>query len=91
MDRGQDAFFNAEALKEHLGDRGQAVGGATGIGDHMVFAWVILLVVDPHADGDIFAFGRRANDDLLRPCADVQGRFFLGGKKTSALHHDVNA
>src|SRR3954465_7464365 len=57
VDRGDEALDDAEALEDYLGDRGQAVGRAGGIGDDRMLAGIVLVVVHTHDDGDVFAFG----------------------------------
>src|SRR5581483_225215 len=53
-------------LEKHVDDRGQTVRGATGVRDNIVLGRIVLLVVDAHDDGDVFALGGRRDDDLAR-------------------------
>ena len=59
MDGRHQAFLDAEAfLEQHVHDRRQAVRRAARVGDDVVLAGVVLLVVDAHDDGDVLALGR---------------------------------
>lgn len=48
---------------KHLGERSQAVGGATSVGDNVNVRLVLLLVDTNNEHGGVFAGSR--NDDLL--------------------------
>src|SRR5258707_10902391 len=48
------------------------------------------LMVHAHHDGDVFVFGRCADDHFLRACSDVPLRFFRVGEKTGGLDNDVD-
>ena len=57
----------------------QAIGGARGVGDHVVLRRIVLVLVDAQHDGDVFVGRRRRDDDLLhRPAQVLLGQFGLG-------------
>src|SRR5207253_10232979 len=53
VDGGHQAAPDAERLVQHLGDGGEAVGGARGVGDDGVPGRVVGAVVHAHADGQV--------------------------------------
>ncbi len=59
-----------KVLVQHLGHRGQAVRGATGVGDAEVLGRD-LVVVDAEDAGQVGLLGRGADDHLLGPCLQV--------------------
>ncbi len=77
MDGGHESALDNVLVVYHLGSRRQAVGGAGGVRDHVVDLGVVLVVVHAHHDGDVFAFGWRGDDHLLRPAGGdmVDGAF----------------
>ena len=92
VDGGHDAVHHAEALVEHLDHRGQAVGGARGVGDDVVRGGVVPIGVDAEAEGGhVLALGGRADDHLLRPAVDVGARLVPVGELARALEDDVHA
>src|SRR5690606_20974340 len=68
--------LDAPIVVQHLGDGGEAVGGARGVGHHVVLGGIVLFVVDAHYDGDVLVLGRRRNDYLAGASLQVQGRLF---------------
>ncbi len=87
---GHQAAVDAEAILQHLGHRGQAVGGAAGIGNDVVLLGIVLIVVDAQANGNILAFGRRTNNYLLAASGDMGPRLFRVGEATGRLDHDID-
>ena len=59
-------------LVQHLGDRRQAVGGAGGVGHHVVLVVLVGRVVDAVADRQVGALGRCRDDHLLGAAGQVQ-------------------
>src|SRR5882757_8577331 len=64
VDGGHQATLDGERVVQHLGQRGQAVGGAGGVRDHGLRA-VVLVVVGAQHHGQVLALGRGGDDDLL--------------------------
>jgi len=73
-----------------LGDGGQTVGGAGGVGNDAVFGTQIL-VIDTHDDGDVFVFSRGADDDLVRPATQMLAAGFPVHEFARGFHHHVAA
>ena len=88
--RGQETPVDAPGLVEHLGHRRQAVGGAGGVGDHVVLLGVVHLVVDPEHDRQVFVLGRGRDHDLLDAVSLVRDRLGGIGEEAGALHDDLH-
>ena len=58
VDGGHQPLDDAEVLEQDLGHRGQAVGGAGGVGNDVVAGGVVMVLVDPHADRQVGFFAR---------------------------------
>ena len=59
VDGGHQAGLDADAfLEQHMHQRGEAVGGAGGVGDDEVLGGIVFVVVDAHDEGFHFALGR---------------------------------
>ena len=57
------------SFEQHVHDRSQAIGRAARVADDVVPFGIVLVVVHAHHDGDVLAFARHGNDDLLRAAA----------------------
>ena len=73
---GHQAILDAEAVVQDLGDGGQAVRGARGVGDELHVARVGI-EVDAADEHRRVILGRGGHDDLLRAGVDVRLRLFL--------------
>ncbi len=73
----------------HLGQRGQAVGGARRIRDDVGAAIVVGVVHTHHVHGCIIGGGR--DDHLLGPAAEMGLGFFSGGKDTGGFANVVGS
>ncbi len=62
MDCGHQALDDAKLVVDDLGERGQAVGGAGGVGDHLHVGLVLLVVDAHHEHGGV---GRGGGDHHL--------------------------
>src|SRR5690606_472615 len=91
VDGGHQRTLNFELVVDDLRRRGEAVGRAGSVGDDVVVGRVVLLFVDAETNGDVFAFGRSRNDDLLRARFQVLGRRVTVGKAPRAFDDDVAA
>ena len=89
MDGGHQATLDAPGVVQHLGDRGQAVGGARGVGDDGL-AGVGLVVDAVHEHRGVVLAGR-ALDDLLGAGIDVLLAGVLGQEQAGGLDDDVGA
>jgi len=65
VDGGHGSTVNAESLLQDLGDRGQAIRGAGGVGNHMVLRRIVGLVVDAKDQGSVGPVGGRGDDDFF--------------------------
>ena len=87
VDGGHQPPYNTEVVENDLGHRGQAVGRAGGVGEHVMLGRVIFLLVDAHDDGLHLTLGGRGDDHLGRPGVDMRlGRFHVG-EQAGALEH----
>ena len=72
---------------ENLRDRGQAVGGAAGVGDDRLTG--VVVGIDAQDIGGGIILGGSGNDDPLRPAADVTLKRFTREKPPGTLQHHV--
>ena len=77
----------AEVLMDYFGNRRQAVGSAGRIGDHMMGARVVLLLVHSENDRDVFILGRSRDDHFLYAAAQVFLCVFGFGEKAGRFDH----
>merc|ERR1719186_477947 len=82
---GHQTLENAEVVVDNLGERGQTVGGAGGVGDHLHVVGVRALVNAHHEHGGVG--GGRGDDDLLGAPREVGGGLLRGGEHARGLHH----
>ena len=73
---GHQAILDAKAVVQNLGDGGQAVRGARGVGNELHVARVGI-EVDAADEHRRVILGRGGHDDLLRAGVDVRLRLFL--------------
>ena len=57
--------YDAEIVVEHFGDRRQTVGRARCIGDDMMLAWILVGIVHPENESNVFVGGGGGNDHFL--------------------------
>ena len=92
VDRGHQAVLDPDRVVEHLGHRGQAVGRARGVRDHVVVVAVVDLVeVDAERDGDVRLGGRRRDQHLLGAGGEVLGGVLAVGEQSGGLDHHLGA
>lgn len=91
MDSGHGTGGDAVLLLDDEGHGREAVGGARGVGHHMVLLRVIGVVVDAHDDGDVLLLGGGGDDDLLRPVLDMDMRLFRRPEDARRFDDHVNA
>ena len=84
-------LLDPERVDQHLRQRGQAVGRARRVGDHVVLVGVVLVVVDADADGDVGAGRRGRDDDLAGTCLEVLCRTLALGEEPGRLDDDLDA
>ena len=91
MDGRHRAFDDADACAQYFGDRGEAVGGAGGVGNdgHVVGQDAIVYAVN---DGriDIIA-ARCGNEDFFRAAFQMYFGFFFAGKRAGTFHDQIYA
>jgi hypothetical protein len=92
VDGGHEAFGDAESfLEQHMDNRREAVRGAACVGNDVMLASVILLMIHAHDDGDVLIFARSGDDDLLRTCVDVTLRLAALGEQTGGFDDNIDA
>ena len=84
MDGGHQALHDAELVIQHLGDGGQAVGGAGGVGYERHIRGV-LAVVDAHDEHGRIVLGGGAHDHVLGASVNVTLAQLLGQVLAGAL------
>ena len=89
MDGGHQAAFDAQFAVQHLGHRGQAVGGARGVGNNLV-RLAQNVVVDPVYHGGVGACGRGRDDHFACAGRNMRGGFGAVGEQTGAFEHHID-
>ena len=89
VDGGHEALLDAKVLMNDLGEGGEAIGGARGVG-HNIGGAIVGRVVDAHhKHGGV---GRGGGDDDLLGAASEMGRGLLDGSEDAGgLAHDLGA
>jgi hypothetical protein len=84
---GHQAALDAPLVVQHLGHRGQAVGGAAGVGDDgLAGVGLVVHAVDEHGG---VVLGRRGEDDLFGAGVQVLLGRDLVQEQAGGLDHDV--
>ena len=94
VDRGHQAVPDADRLVQDHRNRGEAVGGAGGVGDDVVALGVVDLVVDAQNEVGVrglCALRGRREDHLAGAGLEVEGGVGTGAEAPGALDHDVDA
>ena len=92
MNGGHQTLSNAEAfLEQHVHDRGQAVGGAGGVGHDVMIRAVVEMVVHAHHHGEILVLGWGGNNHLLRAGFDMALGLLAVGEEAGGFNHHVHA
>ncbi|MNS83674.1 hypothetical protein D3C72_1174700 [compost metagenome] len=86
---GHQTAFDAQLAVQHLGHRGQAVGGARRVGNDLV-RLAQNVVVHPVNDGGVGAFGRGRDDHFARAGRNMRGGLGPVGEQTGAFEHHIN-
>ena len=81
--------FDAESVVDHFSYWSQAVSGAAGVGNDVVFFRVVGLVVDTDNDSDVFVLRWSGNQDFLGTGGDVTFCFSSIGEDATAFQNDV--
>src|SRR5881397_3323549 len=82
---GGGGAADGEGVVQHLGEGGETVGGARGVGDDRVLGRVVGAVVHTHADGQVRRLGGRGDDHLPRTRLEVLGGLVALGEEAAAL------
>ena len=85
MDGGHEALQDGEVVVDHLGQGGETVGGAGGVGDHVQVGRVLVLVHTHHEHRSIR--GGSGDDHLLGSSGQMCRGSGHGGEHSSGLHH----
>ena len=91
VDGGHDAALDAEVLVENLGQGGEAVGGARGVGHDVHRGVVVVALVDTHDEGAVDVLGGSGDDDLLGATVEVGLGLLAVGEEAGGLHDDLDA
>jgi len=83
------APLDAESVVQHLDHRGEAVGGAGGVGDHRHRRGQHL-VVDAIDDGGVHPVGGGGDQHLARARGEQGGSAFALGEKPGAFERDIH-
>ncbi|KAG0738668.1 hypothetical protein G6F24_017553 [Rhizopus arrhizus] len=87
MHGGHQAALDAPLVVDDLGQRGQAVGGARGVGDdRLAGVGLVVHAVDEHRR---VVLRRGRHDHLLGAGIDVLLRGFLGQEQAGGFQHHV--
>ena len=78
MDGGHQALLDAELLVDDLGQRGQAVGGAAGVGDDHHVRLIQLAVDAVYKGGSDLVLGGSGQQNLLGAALEVAGGLLRG-------------
>ena len=91
MQGGEHAVLDTEFLVDDLDDGGDAVGGATCVGDDVIDGGVVEVVVDSHDDVEDVVFDGGGDDDFFDSGVEVglQGGGVAEGAR--AFEDDVDA
>ena len=91
MDGGHQAALDLEVFMQNLDERREAIGGAGGVGNDVVFLRIVQVVVDPHDDRDVLLLRGCGNQHLFCAAAgDMHLCLFPGRKKTCRFDHDID-
>ena len=91
VDCRHDARRDAEGVVQDVNDRCEAVGGAGGVGDDVVFGGVVFGVVDAQDEGDVLVGGGSGDNDLFNRFAEVGLGLGGVGEETSGFNDDLRA
>ena len=91
VDGGHDAALDAEVLVENLGQGGEAVGGARGVGHDVHRGVVVVALVDTHDEGAVDVLGGGGDDNLLGTTVNVGLGLLAVGEEAGGLHDDLDA
>lgn len=89
VDGGHETFSNSPVVVENLGNGGEAVGGARGVGDDVHVASVVLVVDSHHEHGGGISSGARNNSFLGSSLQMESGSVGLG-EDTGGLADEVS-
>ena len=90
VDRGHEAFVDADEIIQNFCDRREAVRRARGIRDDQVILRQ-LVMIDTKDDGEIGVFARRGNQHALSASSEMGRRFVLGSEDAGAFECDIDA
>ena len=91
VDGGHEALLDAELLMHHLGQRGQTVGGAAGIGDYLHIRAVQAVVDAEHEGGCHLVLGGGRQQHLFGAALEVAGGLLGGVVGTGGLDDVLGA
>ena len=90
MNRRHEARFNSEVVQKDFSERSQAVCRAGSVGDDVVFLRIVHIIIDTKHDGQVFAFGRSRDEDLLGPVIQMGLDLFTVLEFTRRFKDNIN-
>src|SRR6266852_5527440 len=88
---GHGAALNAKRFVKNLGDGSEAIGGAGGVGNDVVFRGIVELVIDAQHEGGVRPIRRRGDNHLFHRATQMLLRFGALGEKAGGFNDDVSA
>src|SRR5271169_159084 len=91
MNGGHGAAVNAKGVLENFGDRGQAIRGARGVGNDVMFRGIVGLVVDAENERSVRALGWGGDDDFFDRAPEMLCCLGAIGEETGGFNHDIRS
>ena len=90
VDGGHETTLDTDGIVHHLGDGGETVGGAAGVGDDQIVRGQTVLIHAEH-DGLADILGWRRDQHALGTGIQMRLGGFMALEEARALQHDVDA
>ena len=91
MQGGEHAVLDAELFVDDLDDGGDAVGGATGVGDDVIYLGIVEVVITAHDDVEDVVFDGGGDDDFFDSSIEIGLEGGGVAELAGALEDDVDA
>src|SRR5206468_2547879 len=85
------AADNADLFHQHLHHGSETVGGATGVGNHVVLRRIVLFLVHAQHEGNVFVGRGSGDDDFFNGLAEVNLGYVCIGEAAGGFNHDLRA
>jgi hypothetical protein len=91
VDRAHESVGHTELVVHHLGQRCEAIGRATRIGNDRVFGRIVNVIIDADANRGVGIFGRRGNEHpFCAAFADVQLSLIAAGEEPGRFQNNID-